>query len=72
VPRIDREDRGTGAASLDPDDINTTLDGLAWALNQYLGSDLHQLHLELSGFSPSSDGLTAYDMLEFAIRSAWN
>jgi hypothetical protein len=61
-----------GAASLDPDDVNTTLFELWWALDNYLDHDLRQLHGELSCFSPTADGLTAYDMLDFAIRSTWN
>ena len=60
-----------GAASLDPDDLNATLDDLAYLLNHYL-HDLNQLHLALESFSPTSDALTAYDMLGFAIRCTWN
>jgi hypothetical protein len=61
-----------GAASLDPDDVNTSLEGLKWALNQYLDHDLPQLHLELRTFTPTADALTAFDMVGFAMRSTWN
>jgi hypothetical protein len=61
-----------GASSLDPDDVDVTLEELAHILNEWLHRDLNQLHLELASFSPTSDGLTAYDIVGFAIRSIWN
>jgi hypothetical protein len=62
-----------GASSLDPDDVNVALQELAYLLNQWCRSDdLRQLHGELEWFRPTSDGLTAFDMLDFAIRSTWN
>ena len=61
-----------GASSLDPDDINATLQDLAYLLNQWLDRDLDQLYAELTVFAPTKDGLTAYDLVGFAIRSSWN
>jgi hypothetical protein len=60
------------AASLDPDDVNATLNDLSYMLNRYLDHDLSQLHLELESFSPTADSLTPYDMVGFAIRCTWN
>jgi hypothetical protein len=61
-----------GASSLDPDDVNVTLDDLAYFLNHWLHRDLDQLCTELTIFAPTRDGLTAYDLVGFAIRSSWN
>jgi hypothetical protein len=63
-----------GAASLDPDDINCTLESLDYLLYHYWSCNrkLHQLHRELEVFSPTADALTEYDKVGFAIRSTWN
>jgi hypothetical protein len=61
-----------GAASWDPDDVHYTLQELGYFLKKYLDQDIPSLHEELEAFRPTSDSLTAYDMLDFAIRSTWN
>jgi hypothetical protein len=61
-----------GAASWDPDDVHYSLQELGYLLKMYLDKDVASLHDELEAFRPTRDGLTAYDMLDFAIRSAWN
>jgi hypothetical protein len=61
-----------GAASSDPDDVHYSLEELGYLLKKYLDKDVSTLHIELEVFRPTRDGLTAFDMLDFAIRSTWN
>ena len=54
---------------MDLNDVHYSLQELGYLLKQYLDQDIPSLHEELEAFRPTRDGLTAYDMLDFAIRA---